>query len=262
LRSDTGGTSVNMKLLTDTLATIAATAPAKPTPAVHTTPVIPEGKTLVDSDELMRMKIDRAKAEERERITKEGTGPRPGMIEVRANKHTKGNRLLCHDSSPYLSQMSAEQYANLRAAHAKEEAKRELMQETKEEMVSFREKEGAERVCLINHMMQQSTKAMDNAFSMGKVAQASSSPLARGHLLNHRGGEEEPTLIPHPRLAALTMDSGSPYGSPGKGGGKGGKGKGKPTQERRLAPDGMMYTKAEFQSFFYGLTEWEEAGDV
>ena len=103
LRSDTSS-SLDVKLLTDRLvASIAATAPAQPaqpTPAVHTTPVIPEGKALVDAEELMGMRLDRARAEERERIAKEGTGPRPGMVEVRANKHTKGNRLLAMTPAP------------------------------------------------------------------------------------------------------------------------------------------------------------------
>ena len=106
---------------------------------------------------------------------------------------------------------------------------------------------------------------MDNAFTMGKAAQASSSPAASGLLLDHGGGADEPPLIPHPGLAALMMTSNSPWGvnsfdgSPGKGGGKGGKGKGKPTPERRRAPDGVLYTKSEFENFFFGLTEWNEA---
>ena len=110
MRSDTDANGVNMKQLTDTLASglrdalaavpgyfPAATVPAEPR---STAPVIPEGKTLVDSDELMQMKIDKAKAEERERITKEGTGARPGMVEVRANKHTQGNLLLAMTPAP------------------------------------------------------------------------------------------------------------------------------------------------------------------
>ena len=161
--------------------------------------------------------------------------------------------------------MTAEQYADLKAAEARAEAKKEMAIELKEEMSTFRQQEGAVQIHLVNHILKQSTKAMDNAFTMGKAAQASSSPAASGLLLDHGGGAYEPPLIPHPGLAALMMTSNSPWGvnsfdgSPGKGGGKGGKGKGKPTPERRRAPDGVLYTKSEFENFFFGLTEWDEA---
>ena len=128
--------------------------------------------------------------------------------------------------------MTAEDFAILKAAQGKEEAKRELAQEMKNEMALFREKEGAERVVLVNHMMKQSTKAMDNAFSIGRAAQLSSSSpaAASGLLLHQHDTDEELSFVPNPGLAALTLASGlspSIASSPGKGGFKG-KGKGKP----------------------------------
>lgn len=161
--------------------------------------------------------------------------------------------------------MTAEQYADLKAAEAVQKMKLETEERLSTERNKMKVEEGATSIHLMNHLLTMSSKAMDNAFVVTRAAQspgaASPSPLA---LPNHNSGVD---LIPNPGLPALLGPSGlGPQvdGGGGKGKGKGsgsGKGQGRPV-ERRRAPDGNAYTMSEFEEFFGGLVEWQAASPV
>lgn len=57
-------------------------AKASPAPAAPSPTIVPEGKTLISSEELLAMQISKAKADERERILTEGAPVAPGMLQV------------------------------------------------------------------------------------------------------------------------------------------------------------------------------------
>ena len=64
------------KLEDKMLGALQAKAPA-PSPTI-----VPEGQTLIGSAELLTLKLNQAKAEERERILREGAPVAPGMLQV------------------------------------------------------------------------------------------------------------------------------------------------------------------------------------
>lgn len=133
------------------------------------------------------------------------------------------------------------------------------------ERATMRSESDTTAIHLMNHVLTMSNRAMENSMAMGRMAQSPGGATSASHLLHDSSSSPEVAVLPNPGMAALLGPLGpSPLGSSwggGKGKGKGaGKGKGKPIIERRVALDGNAYTMSEFQQFFGGLQEWEEAG--
>ena len=134
------------------------------------------------------------------------------------------------------------------------------------ERATMRSEADTTSIHLMNHVLTMSNRAMDNSFTMGRMAQSPGGATSSSHFLHDSSSSPEVAMLPNPGMAALLGPplGPSPLGSSsggGKGKGKGGgKGKGRPAIERRVAPDGHAYTMSEFVEEFGGLQEWEEAG--